>query len=194
MKTDVSRYSGAMPIRQASAPIPYLFTDERVEENVLLRAVRRLPHGAAVVFRHYRTPEPERLALYKRVRTVTRRRGVMLIVGGENPNHFRGADAWHLGGKQLGNGSMAHKSAGVHNWRELDIAFRRGMAIVFISPVYSTRSHKGARPLGPLAYQRIARRAEVLGMVPLPLGGMNVARARMLKARGFGAIDGLLRL
>ena len=85
MKTGEARYSGAMPIRQATAPTPYLFTDERVEETALLRAVRRLPRGATVIFRHYQTPEPARMALYRRLRTITRWRGVMLFVRGEHP-------------------------------------------------------------------------------------------------------------
>ena len=182
-----------MPIRQAIAQTPYLFTDERVKEAALLCAVRRLPRGGVVIFRHYQTPELDRLALYRRLRTITRRRGVLLFVGGENPEHFRGADARHRGGKPWRNDCVAHSSAGVHDWRELSIANRRGVALVFISPVFTTNSHKGARALGPLAYQRMARRAEALGMVPLPLGGMTAARARMLKAAGYGAIDGLTR-
>ena len=193
MKTDWPRYSGAMPIRQAIAPTPYLFTDERVDTNALLRSARRLPKGSVVVFRHYHTAKAERAALYHQLRTITRRRGVMLFVGGENPWQFRGADAWHRGGKPWRNDRVAHYSAGVHSWRELAIADRRGVAFVFISPVFATRSHKRARALGPIAYQRMARRAEALGMIPLPLGGMSAARARMLKAQGFGAIDGLIR-
>jgi thiamine-phosphate pyrophosphorylase len=180
-----------MPIRQAIAPTPYLFTDERVDEAALLRAVRRLPRGGVVVFRHYQWPEAERMTLYRRLRSITRRRGVMLFIGGERPERYRGGDAWHQGRAPMRNGLIAYHSAGVHDWRELNIARRRGVAIVFISPVFATRSHKGARALGPLTYQQMARRAEALGMTPLPLGGMSAARARMMKAVGFGAIDSL---
>lgn len=193
MKLNWARYSGAMSFRQAYAPTPYLFTDERVDTHALLKAARRLPKGAAVVFRHYHTAAAQRVALYKQLRTITRRRGVMLFVGGENPGQFRGAHAWHRGGKPWRNDRVAHYTAGVHTWRELAIADRRGVAFVFLSPVFATNSHKGARALGPIAYQRMAQRAEALGMIPLPLGGMNAARARMMKARGFGAIDGLTR-
>ena len=183
-----------MPIRQATAPTPYLFTDERVEQVALLRAVRRLPRGGVVVFRHYRTPEDARVALYRRLRTITRRRGVRILDAGPNRSRFADNDGWHFSNWR---GGMLRRSppitASAHNWTDLILAKRAGARTVFISPVFATNSHKGARALGPIAYQQMARRAKILGMIPIPLGGMNAPRARMLKAQGFGAIDALAR-
>lgn len=199
MKTNSPRYSGAMPIRQAIAPTPYLFTpflftDERVEEATLLRAVRRLPVGAWVVFRHYGLDEGQRRHLFQRLRRTTRRRGVHIIVAGPEPRQFADADGWHLSGWQGRTYRRAAPlSASAHQMVDVAVAKRAGARVVFISPVFSTNSHKGARALGPIAYQRLARRAAALGMIPLPLGGMNAARARLMKASGFGAIDGLTR-
>ena len=179
-----------MPIRQAIAPKPFLFTDERVEQGALLRAVRRLPKGAVVVFRHYKTPEDARLELYRRLRTITRRRGVMLLEAGSNQRRFADTDGWHFSnwrGRMLRRSRPATASA--HTIADLLKAKRAGTRAVFISPVFATNSHKGARAMGPIAYLRMAKRAETLGMTPLPLGGMSAARARMMKAVGFGAID-----
>ena len=182
-----------MPIRQAIAPKPYLFTDERVEEGALLRAVRRLPKGGVVIFRHYQTPEDPRLALYRRLRTITRRRGVMLLEAGPNRYRFVDTDGWHFSNWR---GRTLRRSppftASVHTVADLIVAKRAGARAVFISPVFPTNSHKSAWAMGPLAYRRMARRAETLGMIPLPLGGMTAARARMLKAVGFGAIDAFI--
>ncbi len=194
MKTSSPRYSGTMPIRQANTPTPYLFTDERVDEATLLRAVRRLPRGGVVVFRHYGLGDAQRCLLFRRLRSVARRRGVLIILAGAEPLHFADADGWHFSGWQGRTSRRAAPiSASAHRMADLFAATRAGARVVFVSPVFTTNSHKGARALGPLAYQRMARQAEALGMIPLPLGGMNVARARMLKAAGYGAIDGLVR-
>lgn len=182
-----------MPIRQAIAPKPYLFTDERVKDAALLRAVQRLPKGAVVVFRHYNTPQDARSALFLRLRTTVRRRGVMLLEAGPNRHRFADTDGWHFSnwrGRTLRRSPPVTASA--HTVADLLKAKRAGAGAVFISPVFPTNSHKGAWAMGPLAYRRMARRAETLGMIPLPLGGMNAARARMLKAVGFGAIDAFI--
>jgi thiamine-phosphate pyrophosphorylase len=192
MKMNWARYSGAMPIRQACAPTPFLFTDVRVADVALLRAIRRLPVGAGVIFRHYELVAPRRAALFDSVKRLARRRGLRLIVAGQGPRRFANMVGTHASAANA-KGRRAPLTASAHTMDDLAKARRRGATAVFISPVFATNSHKGARPIGPMAYQRMARRAEALGLIPLPLGGMTVARARMLKARGFGAIDGLIR-
>ena len=74
-------------------------------------------------------------------------------------------------------------------YAEIRAAERAGAASLFLSPVYPTRSHPDARPLGLARFAWLARRT------PLPviaLGGMNAARGRRLAsfgAYGWAGID-----
>lgn len=80
-------------------------------------------------------------------------------------------------------------TASAHSERELAEAFALGADLVFLSPVFPTRSHPGARALGPVRFGLIARKAA--GPV-LALGGMgprNLRRLKPLGAAGYGAID-----
>jgi thiamine-phosphate pyrophosphorylase len=60
---------------------------------------------------------------------------------------------------------------------------------VVLSPVFATRSHPGATPLGPLRFRLLARRA---GLPVIALGGMDARRARRIGATRWAAIDGLI--
>ncbi len=74
------------------------------------------------------------------------------------------------------------KTAPVHNLRELIAAERARVDLVFLSPVFATRSHLGGRTLGRRGFAALARRAKAPAIA---LGGMNARRARALK-RGYG--------
>lgn len=183
-------YSGVMVRRQPPPITPYLFTDERVSEDALLKAARRLPRGGGIVFRHYRSARQARAALFARLRRIARRRGLCLLVAGELPRRFADHDGRH-GRKGRGKELV---SMPVHDVRELERAVRMGADAIFISPVFATRSHAGAPTMGPVGYRRLALMAERRGMVPLALGGMTRARASMLDpCAGYGAIDQLSR-
>jgi thiamine-phosphate pyrophosphorylase len=161
-------------------PCVWLFTDERQGE-ALWPALERLPRGAGVIFRHYKTPD--RAALARRVRAVCRRRGMVFIVAGP-PSLAR---AWRADGA---HGRLPGTlTAPAHGMTELVAARRCGARLAFLSPLFATRSHPGGRPLGRLRFGALARRA------PLPvaaLGGVTAPRARQLAALGgcgWGAID-----
>jgi thiamine-phosphate pyrophosphorylase len=152
-------------------------TDERLGDG-LWPALERLPRGSGVVFRHYRLPAAERRALFEGVRRACRAWGLRLLVSGDR---LPGADGAH---NRRGAGL---RSASVHNLRELRAAERAGVDFVFLSPVYSTRSHPGGKPLGPNRFTLLARRAKV---PVIALGGMNAERFRGLRgAYGWAGID-----
>ena len=68
-----------------------------------------------------------------------------------------------------------------------------GAAFCFVSPVFPTGSHPGARPLGVARFARLLRGR---GAIPvIALGGVDGARARALPrgVAGAGAIDAFLR-
>jgi thiamine-phosphate pyrophosphorylase len=161
-------------------PGAWLFTDERQGE-ALWAALERLPRGAGVVFRHYRCPD--RAALAARVRAVCRRRGLLFVVAGPP----RLARAWRADGA---HGAFAGAlTAPAHDAAELVAARRAGARLAFLSPLFATRSHPGARPLGALRFARLARGAR---LAVAALGGVGAGQARRLRQLGavaWGAID-----
>lgn len=170
-----------MPRRQ---PLPrlWMMTDERQGER-LWRAVERLPRGSGIVFRHQGLAPCDRHHLFGRLRRAARRRGHVLLVGGSPAL----AAAWcACGSHGLHPGA---RTAPVHDLRELRAAERAGAELVFISPVFATRSHPGRKPLGRLGFAMLARQARV---PVIALGGMNARRASSLAGLGiygWAAID-----
>jgi thiamine-phosphate pyrophosphorylase len=81
-----------------------------------------------------------------------------------------------------------HDTAAVHNMAELLSAARAGFSHVFISPVFATASHEGARPLSVLRAMPLLRAARQKGLCAYALGGMNMTQWRRLG--GFDAADG----
>lgn len=171
-------------------PTIWLMTDERVAPERLLAAVARLPKGrAGVVFRHYRTGRAERRALFERAAAVARRRRLVVMLAGPARDAVGwGADGWH--GRGLARGGLLHSMA-VHDARELVAAKRAGADLIFLSPLFPTRSHPGGGALGRVRFAELARTAL---MPVMALGGVRVGDGPMLTAigaAGWGAIDGL---
>ena len=160
-------------------------TDERIGDPC--DALRRVPPGSGVIFRHYATAPRERRVLFERVRRIARKRRLVLVLAG-GP---RMAAAWRADGA---HGLSPHvrasrpmiRTAPVHHAR--DLATARAHAIL-ASPVFATRSHPGGRTLGAVRFGMLARGA---GMPVLALGGMNARRFRHvvpLGAYGWAGID-----
>lgn len=174
-------------------PIPrfWLMTDERQGDD-FWRALAALPRGAGIVFRHYRTPPGDRRRLFKAVRAVARRRGLVLVLADSAARVLAwGADGRHGRGRaRLPMGMI--RTAPAHDRMELIAAARTGADLAFLSPVFPTRSHPDASALGLVRFAALAQAA------PLPviaLGGMSRARwpaARRAGAAGYAAIDGWL--
>ena len=163
--------------RRQPLPRLWLMTDERQGDG-LWRALERLPRGAGIVFRHYGLPHGERRRLFERVRRIARVRGLTLIVAG---SPLPGGDGTH------GRPGRGLRTASAHNLRELKAAERSGADLVFLSPVYPTRSHPGAPALGPRRFALMAHQAKV---PVIALGGMDKERARTLGgADGWAGID-----
>ena len=166
---------------RARQPSLWLLTDERVGE-ALWAALERLPRGAGVVFRHHATPLVQRRRLWARVTAVCRRRGLIAVRAG--PVRLgHGAEPTH--------GRRASMTWPAHDRRQAIAAVRAGARVVFVSPVFPTRSHPGARFLGPLRAAGVARG---LPVIAIALGGMDArrfARVRGLGFSGWAAIDSL---
>ena len=159
-------------------PLPdtWLMTDERLGGG-LLDAVGRLPPGAGIVFRHYSLAAAERRTLFDRVRAAAAARGLLLLLAGPAAE----ARAWGADGSHGRGPGMGLRSAPAHDLKEIRAAEAAGAGLVFLSPVFATRSHPGARPLGRLRFGLLAR-ATVLPVIAL--GGMDAARGQTLRALG----------
>ncbi|SOB80413.1 thiamine-phosphate pyrophosphorylase [Sphingomonas guangdongensis] len=162
-----------MPSRH---PVPrrWLFVDDRLG-NGLWCALRRLPPGSGVVFRaRDRAGE----ARYVRVRRIARARRLVLL----------SADSKRAGAAGVHNGlGPGLRSRSVHDRREL-LAARRAIAdLIFVSPVFATRSHPEAAVLGPHGFAWLARGSAI---PVIALGGMTERRWRRLPdAHGWAGID-----
>ncbi|MGA1798256.1 thiamine phosphate synthase [Sphingomonas sp. 4RDLI-65] len=166
-------------------PIPerWLMTDERMGDD-LGAALRRLPPGSGVVFRHYATPAGERRAMLLRVKRVAFARGLIVVVAGASSI---GADGVH--GRVRTRARSEIRTWPAHDRREALAGKRAGADALFVSPVHATRSHAGAAGLGPARAMRIGRG---LGIPVIALGGMDESRWRRIRRFGFhgwAAID-----
>ncbi len=162
-----------------------MMTDERGGDPVAL--ARALPKGAGIVFRHHATPDRERRALFERVRAVARRQRLVLLLAGTPAQ----AQAWRADGAHHRSAlrSRGLRSVAVHNRRELALAVRVRADLVFASPMFATRSHPDAKPLGVVRFGLLAgkHRSRVIA-----LGGMNPKDFKKLNGmtvHGWAAID-----
>jgi thiamine-phosphate pyrophosphorylase len=174
------RAIGSGVARRNPIPVRWLMTDERMGD-ALWPALRRLPPGSGVVFRHYATPEGERRALLRRVLRLAQARGLVVVVAGGSSIP---ADGVH--GRAVTQGIRTWPA---HSRAEALAGVRTGADALFVSPVYATRSHEGAVGLGPARAARIGRG---LGIPVVALGGMNESRWRRMRRFGFhgwAAID-----
>lgn len=167
--------------------------DERLPDPEA--AIRALPAGAGVVFRHYRDPQRERRGAA--LRALCRARRLVFLVAGDGRLAARlGADGLHLPEGMGGS---------LRGWRRrrpgwlITIAahsvpaLRRaaGADAAFVSPVFETASHRGAPGLGPLHLATLTRQSPVPAIA---LGGVGARTARRLngiRLAGVAAISGL---
>ena len=78
--------------------------------------------------------------------------------------------------------------ATAHGAEGIAIANRYGADGIFLSPVFPTRSHPGAKALGREEFRRLAAKSDA---PVIALGGMNAERAAELAWPRWAAIDGL---
>lgn len=111
----------------------------------------------------------------------------MLFLAGSE----REAIQWHADGMHgRSKCRVLPHSAPVHSPQEIALAKRNGAALLFVSPLYATRSHAGTRPLGMMRFNQLAQLAHPARVIAL--GGMTRNRARPLNKHlvyGWAAID-----
>ena len=167
-------------------PMLVLMTDdERLAEPLL--AARLLPKGAMIIVRS--RDDARRSALAHTLMAVAHHRGLVVLIAEDAALAARcGADGLHL--PEAKARQAAHWralrprwfiSASAHSLHA--IASTRLVDAFFLSPVFPTRSHPGARPLTPC---RANRMATATRQPVYALGGVTSQNAALL--RGFAGI------
>ena len=164
--------------RKKPLPTIWLLSDARSDAG-LDAALRKLPRGSGLVFRHYHLSESQRRARFDQVARLARARGHVVALAGSKAQARR----W---GADLAYGPRGDLVP-VHNLHELARA-RRAQALL-LSPVYPTRSHPDAPHLGPLRFRLLAARAQ---LPVIALGGMNARSAQRLKWPRWAGIDAFI--
>lgn len=174
-----------MSRRHLALPRVWMLTDER-QGDAMWEAAARLPRGAGVIVRHYSLPFAERAAMVGRFA----RLGLFVaLAGSERDARRAGAQAVYGAGQRR----RLPRLYPVHNRREIGRAERTGAALLFLSPVFATRSHPGGPTLGRSRFGRLAKAARA---PVIALGGMTPRRFIRLRAsgaQGWAAIDAWIR-
>jgi thiamine-phosphate pyrophosphorylase len=191
-----ARAAAGRPGSARHLPPLWLFTDARRLPDPR-PAVVRLPRGlAGVVLRH--DGEPERAALGRDLARICRTRRLVLVVAGDARLAAALGAGVHLRSghwpcqvrPRMRRGNRLTTSS-AHGPADLRRATRAGAALVFLSPVFATASHPGARALGPARWSRVARSAR---LPVAALGGINRTSIRRLPVtvcKAIGAIGAL---
>ena len=176
-----------MEANQPPWPREWLMTDERIGDR-LWEAIGRLPVGAGIVFRHYATPQTERAALAAKVAEHCARRDLTLAVARDA--ELAAALGAMLVHNPAGGSAELATSRSAHSLEEAQAACRAGAALLFVSPIFPTRSHPGAPSLG---HDEAVRIAQACSVPAIALGGVSRANFEPLRSGGFygwAGIDG----
>ena len=178
-------------------PIVWFLTDT-VRTPDAAAALKSLPRGAGVIFRHYESPDRRDLA--RDLALLCRARGLVFVVAGD----WRLAAAVGADGIHLPEHAALHGlSSGARLWRRrrgglltvaahsaqgISRAYALGADAALLSPVFPTRSHPGRAALGLARAAGLVRRARV---EVLALGGVSPSHMMQLRAAGFAGIAGI---
>ena len=166
-------------------------SDERID-NRLDRVLEQSGNRLGFVFRHYNLSPQERFDRFRELAAIARRRGHLIILS----DSALTAREWGADGIYGAPLSLYPRRrdliriATAHDMTEIAQANRIGADAVMLSPLFPTRSHPGAKTLGPMRFRQIARHA---AMPVIALGGMDADKARQLDWPRWAAIDGLAK-
>jgi thiamine-phosphate pyrophosphorylase len=179
---------GARLNREAGRPpLPSLFfLTDPARAPAPEEIVRRLPCGAAVIYRHFGAAD--RAATAAALAMLCRRRGLLLLIGADAGLARRvGADGVHWPERLIPTRRSGFRleTAAAHSAQALRLAAAAGLDAALLAPVFPSRSPSAARPLGPRRGGALARQA---GLPVIALGGVTDATGRRLGGSGFAGI------
>jgi len=149
--------------RRQTFPRQWLVADSRLGEQ-LWPTVRALPRGSGVLFLYRDLRKGERARLLARLRHIARSRGLSI------------AD------------EAAEAARRVHDSKELRQSSLGKVPILFLSPMFATRSHPAWKPIPPMRAVALVRMAR---SPVIALGGMDERRFRRIERLGFSGWAGI---
>lgn len=152
-----------MKRRQTSIPRQWLIADER-GAGQLRQALSRLPRGSGVLVLRGELSAGRRVRLLGELRRSARRRGLVVVE------------------------ERRERSKRVHSMRELRQAGSADAPLIFLSPLFRTRTHPDWKPLPRMRAASLARLAP---MPVIALGGMDSQKFRQLERLGFQGWAGI---
>lgn len=174
-------------MQRQSWPRAWLMTDERMGDALGPAIARAAAAGAGVIVRHHRSPDSVRRAIASEVLAA----GAILGVS-RDPLLAADLGAALVHNPQEGRSGTLPFSLSVHDEAQAREAATRSPALVFVSPVFATRSHVGQSALGEKAAGDLANLARCPAMA---LGGVTLEKGEQLVANGWAgwaAIDAWL--
>lgn len=184
-----SHFAGLLP------PLVLMTDDERLPDPAA--AARALPRGSLVILRARN--DARRTALAEDLGRIARTRDLFLLIANDPALAARaGADGLHL--PEARAGEAAHWRAlhpswlitcAAHSAQAMRRARNARADAVLLSPVFATKSHRGAKVLGATRLRMLTQDA---GLPVYALGGIDVRTALMLggaNVAGIAAIGAL---
>ena len=174
---------------------PLFFVTDPARVSDPVGVAQGLPRGAGVIYRAFGRADAVEVGL--RLAAVARSRGLVLLVGADPRLAARiGAHGLHLPERDLGKVRALRQrrprwllTGAAHDRRA--VATGRDLDALLLSAVFPSLSPSAGRPLGPVRFAGLVRRAR---KPVYALGGVNAATARRLLASGaagLAAVDGL---
>jgi thiamine-phosphate pyrophosphorylase len=170
-------------------PRLWLFTDPaRTPDPVSI--ARRLPAGAAVVYRHFGAAD--RVAVAARLSALSRRRGLVLWIGADPRLARRFKAHLHMPTRYARAARAEHRRGGrlvTLAWHDTKRRPPAACADAYIlSPLKPTSSASGRMVLDKRRAMRLTR---TLGRPIIALGGLRTTDARELARSGFAGLAGV---
>lgn len=170
-------------MQRQSWPRVWLMTDERMGDALGPAITRAAAAGAGIIVRHHRSPDAVRRAIATEVLAS----GAMLGLS-RDPLFAADLGAALVHNPLEGSSGTLPFSLSVHDEAQARDAARRAPALVFISPVFATRSHVGQPALGENAARKLAM---LSGCPAYALGGVTLAKGEELIASGWNGWAGI---
>lgn len=169
-------------MQRQSWPRSWLMTDERLGDQLPEAIGRAATDGAGVIVRHHASSAAERRAIAAEVLAS----GALLGISRDVSLAVKvGAAIVH---NPAGDTCGLPFSLSVHDAEQARAASQRQPALVFVSPLYATRSHPGAAALGEQAAMKLA---ELAGCPAVALGGVDREVGERLIEQGWAGWAGI---
>ncbi len=171
------------------------FTDRKRCDN-LGEIIKNLPKNSAVIFREYDLSEEKRQELALEIFEICKKFGHKFLVGkslglaklvNADGVHFSDLDSCKISGDKKFIVSMA-----CHSLKSVARAQNSAVDIIFLSPIFATKSHENAKILG---LNILLKACKISSKPVFALGGVNennIAKIVKCGAFGFGAIEALV--